>query len=328
MKKIASLLMCLMLLLCSCSNSKNNEETIAIEIPFQKVAACNNRAKLLEKYGCITERTASRESENENFGYWTIYYEKDGENINAILDYSVNYKCLYYNNEIFTQYGDGITRKVLTYREDYNKIMTNLMARTDTLSYVFIIEDSAEIDTDEEGFIARYEFIVNNDILSELEGLGLEAGDRVQVEYDLDKDYIIKRCRYYKIDNEKRSQIARIDVVYGEKKSFPDEVVFANDENKEFVEITVIENFGTGSQYSETFKVEKGGYIVENERLLRYYLFKDPIYQTEFNAMEESIDKNTDIFIIDVEYSEQMRAQQEYMEKQLQEYDNQKKEQM
>lgn len=317
MKKILSVMMCMLFVLCGCSNEKPLPEE-QIDIPFQKVAACNNRAKLLDKYSYILERTASRASENDDFSYWTMYYENDGENTNAILDYSVNYKCYYYNNEIFAEYGDSQIRKVIPYRENYDKVITSLLARTDTLSYVFIMESVAYEDPDEDGYVAEYQFIVNNDILEEFEGLGLETGDRVQVEYDLDSDLVIKRCRYKKLEGLKKTEIARIDITYGEKKSFPESITSINGPDDEYVTVGIIENFGTGAQYSESFKVKKGSYITENDVLMKYYLFKDPTYQTVFDTMTEEIQKDTDIFIVESTYADVLQLQQEYMQQQEQ----------
>lgn len=323
MKKVLSLIVCLILFLCACSNGEQ-VQTDTIDIPFQKVAACNNRTKLLEKYNYITERTASRESENDNFGYWTMYFEKDQDNTNAILDYSVDYKCYYYNNEIFTEYGDGEIRTVIPYRENYEKIMATLLARSDTLSYVFIIDSSAGEDPDEEGYVAEYEFIVNNDILTELEGLGLEVGDRVQVEYDLDKDFIIKRCRYKRLDGKKEVEVARVDVTYGVKKSFPPAITERLGQDIDYVSVNIIEHFGTGAQYNQMFKVKKDTYISENDVLMRYYLFKDPTYSTLFDTMTEIISKDTDLFIVDSEHAgilqlQNMKKEQKQQENQTEE---------
>lgn len=312
MKKIFSLLLCMILLLCGCSDSNENQAE-KVDISFQKIAACNNRTKLLEKYRYISERTASRSDEDDDFSYWVMYFEKNGENINAILDYSVDYKCYYYNNEVYTEYGDGNIRKVIPYRENYEKIISGLLARTDTLSYVFITNSNAE--ETENGYAAEFDFIVNNDILSELEGLGVEVGNKVRVKYELDKDLIIKKCKYYRVEEEKNTEVARIDVTYGEKRSFPDNV--KNMENGEFVDINIIEDFGTGSQYSETFKVKKNSYISENDVLLTYYLFKDPYYQMSFDTFTEKVDKNTDIFIINSTYADILASQKAYMEKKL-----------
>ncbi len=312
MKKIFSLLLCMILLLCGCSDSNENQAE-KVDISFQKIAACNNRTKLLEKYRYISERTASRSDEDDDFSYWVMYFEKNGENINAILDYSVDYKCYYYNNEVYTEYGDGNIRKVIQYRENYEKIISGLLARTDTLSYVFITNSNAE--ETENGYAAEFDFIVNNDILSELEGLGVEVGNKVRVKYELDKDLIIKKCKYYRVEEEKNTEVARIDVTYGEKRNFPDNV--KNMENGEFVDINIIEDFGTGSQYSETFKVKKNSYISENDVLLTYYLFKDPYYQMSFDTFTEKVDKNTDIFIINSSYADILANQKAYMEKKL-----------
>lgn len=312
MKKIFSLLLCMILLLCGCSDSNENQAE-KVDISFQKIAACNNRTKLLEKYRYISERTASRSDEDDDFSYWVMYFEKNGENINAILDYSVDYKCYYYNNEVYTEYGDGNIRKVIQYRENYEKIISGLLARTDTLSYVFITNSNAE--ETENGYAAEFDFIVNNDILSELEGLGVEVGNKVRVKYELDKDLIIKKCKYYRVEEEKNTEVARIDVTYGEKRNFPDNV--KNMENGEFVDINIIEDFGTGSQYSETFKVKNNSYISENDVLLTYYLFKDPYYQMSFDTFTEKVDKNTDIFIINSSYADILANQKAYMEKKL-----------
>ncbi|MBQ2897939.1 MAG: hypothetical protein IJE46_06460 [Clostridia bacterium] len=307
MKKILSLVVCMVLFLSACSNG-NQVLTETIDIPFQKVAACNNRQKLLEKFGYVSERTASRAERGDDYNYWTLYFEKEGESTNAILDYSVEYKCYYYNNEIFTEYGDGEIRTVLPYRESYEKVMASLLARSDTLSYVFIIESNC-MEDEEDGYIAQYKFIVNNDILQELDGLGLEAGDRVLVEYELDKDYIIKRCKYKRIEENREVEVARIDITYGEKRAFPTAITSRVDESTEFVNVNIIENFGTGAQYSEMFKVKKGTYIAENNLLLTQYLFKDPIYKTVFDTMVEKIQEDTDIFILDSEYAATLQRQ-------------------
>lgn len=307
MKKVILLVLSLCFILCGCSE-KNDENNI--EIPFQKIAACNNRTKLLEKYSCISERTASRSVGEENFEYWILYYEKVNENINAVLDYSVDYKCYYYNNMVYADYGDGFLRTVIPFREKYEDIISGLLARTDTLSYVFITKSEAEVI--DEGYKTSYEFIVNNDILPEFESLGINSGDKMCIEYDLDNDYIIQRCRYYRVKDEKRSQVARIDITYNAKYSFPEQI--GKTEAAEKVAVRVIENFGTGSEYAESFDIAKGTYISENETLLKYYLFKDPLYQNYFDSATEPVDKDTDIFIIDSSFADMLAAREEYME--------------
>ena len=262
------LILSICFILCACGEKP---QEITLEIPFQKVAACNNRTRLLEKYSSISERTASRAIGEENFSYWVLYYEKVGENINAILDYSVDYKCYYYNNKVYADYGDGFLRTVVPFREKYEDIISGLLARTDTLSYVFILNSQAE--ETEEGFEVSYEFIVNNDILPEFEDLGIKAGDKLNVIYELDKDLIIQKCKYRKVlDEDKKVEVARIDITYNEKKPFPQDIL--NKNKGETVDVRIIENFGTGAEYFETFKVEKNSYITENEVLFKNYLFK------------------------------------------------------
>lgn len=307
MKKLLVLLLCISFILCGCSENIAEDN---IEIPFQKIAACNNRSKLLEKYKSISERTASRYAGDTEFSYWVIYYEKNGDSVNAILDYSADYKCYYYNNQVFADYGDGFYRTVLPFREKYDDIVSGLLARTDTLSYVFIINSQAE--KEEEGYKTSYEFIVNNDILPEFEALGVKSGDRICIEYDLDEEYIIQRCRYYLVKGEQRRQIARIDITYNRKRDFPTEISMTDSVEK--VDVKIVENFGTGAEYSETFAVPKGAYIAENETLLKYYLFKDPLYQEYYDTVSEPVEKNTDIFIIDSYYADVLQARKEYME--------------
>ena len=309
MKKVLMLIFSICFILCGCS-SKVEEQTLVI--PFQKLASCNNRTRLLEKYNHISERTASRPLGETEFKYWVMYYEKENDNINAIVDYSEEYKCFYYNNNVYADYGDGFLRTVIPYREEYQTIVSGLLARTDTLSYVFITESRAEQTKD--GYKTAYEFIVNNDILPEFEGLGVNLGDKMCIEYDIDNDYIIKRCRYYLINKttDKMKQVARIDITYNQKKEFPDQV--GKDTGAEKVNVRVIENFGTGSEYSESFEIAKGSYISENEILLKNYLYKDPMYVDYFDSATEMIDKDIDIFIIDSSFAYMIEARDEYME--------------
>ena len=296
-------------ILCSCGEQVQEK---TLEIPFQKVAACNNRTKLLEKYNYISERTASRLNGQSEFSYWVLYYEKAEDKINAFIDYSEDYKCYYYNDQVYADYGDGFLRTVIPYRENYNNIISNLLARTDTLSYVFIT-NSETIETDY-GYQASYEFIVNNDILPEFEDLGVKSGDKMRIEYDIDEEYIIQRCRYYRVKDEKKAQIARVDITYGEKKEFPVQIGESHASDK--VNVKIIENFGTGAEYSEIFQIARNSYISENEILLKNYLFKDPIYQEYFNSETEMIVRDMDIFILDSSFAEMLQAQKEYMEEQ------------
>lgn len=310
MKKVMMLILSICFVLCGCSEV---QEEKSIDIPFQKVAACNNRTKLLQKYNYISERTASRPLGEQSYSYWVMYYEKDNDSINAILDYSEDYKCYYYKNKVLADYGDGNLRTVIPYRENYDDIILSLLARTDTLSYVFILNSEAE--ETEEGFEASYEFIVNNDILPEFEDLGIKTGDKLNVLYELDKDLIIQKCKYRKvIDEDRKVEVARVDVKYNESKPFPDEVV--NKSTGETVNIRIIENFGTGSEYSETYSVEKNSYVTENEVLLKNYLFKDPLYENYFDTETEAIVKNTDIFVMDITYADMLAAREEYMKEQ------------
>lgn len=308
MKKVILLVLSLCFILCGCSE-KNDENSL--EIPFQKIAACNNRIKLLEKYSYISERTASRPLGEDTYSYWIMYYEKDGENLNAILDYSDDYKCYYYNNNVYADYGDGNYRTIIPYREKYENIISNLLARTDTLSYVFIL--NSEVEVIDKGYVASYEFIVNNDILPEFEDLGIKAGNKLRVEYTLDKEYIIERCQYFYVNEEgKKREIARINVKYDEKWEYPEQVKQAK--NSETVKVKFIENFGTGAEYAESYDIPKNTYITENEVLLKSYLYKDPLYQNYFDSVVEVIDRDMDIFIIDSSFADMLAAREEYME--------------
>ena len=308
MKKVMLLLFSICLILCGCSEKI---EESALEIPFQKIAACNIRTKLFEKHNYISERTALRPIGDDTYSYWVLYYEKDNDFINAIVD-SVDYKCYYYNNQIFADYGDNNLRIVLPYRKKYDSVMSSLLTRTDTLSYVFILNSEAK-ETDY-GYEVSYEFIVNNDILPEFEDLGVKVGDRMNVVYEIDKDYIILKSKYRKVVDDKKIEVARVDITYDERKPFPDAVKSMDSSEK--VEVKIIENFGTGSEYSEKFSVPKDGYISENEVLLKYYLFKDPLYENYFDALIEPVTKNTDIFIIDSAYADVLAAREEYKKEQ------------
>jgi len=315
MKKILSLVICIAVILCGCAKNEHKQIN-EVDIPFQKIAACNNRNKLLEKYGYISERTATRAQKNENFAYWIIYYEKSDDAVNAILDYAVNYKCYYYNGGVYVEYGDGQTRTVLPYREKYENVISNLLSRTDTLSYVFITESFSE-KTDN-GYIASYDFIVNSDILPDLEGLGVDTGSKVRVSYELNNDYEIMSCKYYRVEKTEDVEVAKIDITYGESREFPESVKKKTDENVEYVDVQIIQDFGTAAQYSEIFKVQKGTYISENDVLMQYYLYKDSSYQQMFNSFEEKITENTDIFVIKSLYIDTLLAAQEQGEEENQ----------
>ncbi len=310
MKKVIMLILSICFVLSGCSEKVEEKP---LEIPFQKIAAYNNRTKLLQKYNYISERTASRPLGEETYSYWIMYYEKEGDNLNAILDYSVDYKCYYFENQVLADYGDGNLRTVIPFREKYEDILSGLLARTDTLSYVFILNSQAE--ETEKGYEASYEFIVNNDILPEFEDLGIKAGDKLNVIYELDKDFIIQKCKYRKVlDEDRKVEVARVDVTYNEKRQFPQEIL--NKNKGETVDVRIIENFGTGAEYSEIYKVEKNSYITENEVLFKNYLFKDPLYENYFDTAVEPVTKNTDIFIMDTTYADMLAAREEYMAEQ------------
>jgi len=307
MKRVLLLILSICFVLCGCSEQITENK---IDIPFQKIAACNNRTRLFEKYNHISERTASRPLGEDAYSYWILYYEKENENINAILDYSADYKCYYYNNSVYAEYGDGNYRTIIPYREKYETIISNLLARTDTLSYVFILNSDVEVI--DKGYVASYEFIVNNDILPEFEDLGIKAGDRLRVEYTLDKEFIIERCQYMYMKDGKKREIARINVTYDEKREFPAEI--GNVSKGEKVKVKFIENFGTGSEYAEVHEVPKNSYITENEVLMRNYLYKDPMFKEYFDTETEIIENDTDIFIIDSSFADMLAARDEYME--------------
>lgn len=307
MKKLLLLLLCLVFVLCSCVQVPVEE----LEIPFSEIAKNNIREGVLNNYGCVSEKTIFTE-----LGiYWVMYFEKDGENYNAIVDWSEDTRDYYYNGQIFTESNEGNISKVLPYREDYNKSILSMMNRNDELNYAYISEQSAEVDS-EGNYIVNYRFAVNQYIEKMFENLNaslnasisdendakeidIKLGDEMEICYTLDKDYRILKYEYYKIDGENKKKIVETIVTYNEKREFPQKIVDMTTKNKDFVNVTIYEDYNTAAHRSEVFSVEKGGYIYPNGILYNNYdCFKDPVYTERFDYETESINEDTNLYII------------------------------
>ena len=303
MKKVLCILIAVIAfasVLSACGDKADSEfvETIT----FEKIAQVNSITNLLKNYDSITERTVNKDLEDDSEFYWDLSYEKKDGIINAIVDTGDQYKCYYYNNKIFASY-DGSYLPVVYFRETYSDVVAQTVKRDNILNTVYHTVTSRKI-LDDGRYVITFEFKATPEMLNDFESWKVKKGQKMQISYFLKENLEIDHYDYYIFDEkDNKKNIANVYVSYNSGFKFPKEVIdLAN--TKDTFEVTLYENYGLGSQYSETYNVPKGSVLEINSYLYSYNVYQDPDKKVLWDFGRNTINKDTKLYLYENIYYE------------------------
>lgn len=296
MKKI----LCIMLaaavcvsLFVSCGNS--NEQEFIETITYEKIAQVNSITNLLKNYERISERTTNLDMDDGGDFSWELSYEKNGDSINAIVDTGDQYRCFYYNGKIFASY-NNVYLPVLYFRETYSDIVSETIKRENLLNSVYHTISSREVLNDGR-YVITFDFKATPEMLNDFESWNVKTGQKMQLVYYLKENLEIDHYDYYILDgNDKAKKIAAVNFNYDSGFEFPEEVIKLA-ETKDTCTVTLYENYGLGSQYSESYEVPKGLNLEINSYLYAYNIYTDPELKNLWSFENSIINKDTKLYL-------------------------------
>ena len=296
MKKVLCLLVVVVLVISVFTACGKTEEKDFIEtITFEKIAQVNSITNLLKNHSSITERTVNKNMEDAEEFFWDLSYEKKGDNINAIVNTGDQYKCYYYNGKIFANYEDEYL-PVLYFRETYSDVVAEVISRDNLLNSVYHTITSREKLKDGRYTIV-FEFRANSDMAEDFEVWGIEEGQKMSITYFLKENLEIDHYDYYAYDEkDNKKNIANVYFDYESGFTFPEEVIKLS-ETKDTCKVTLFENYGFGSQYSEVYEIPKGSYLEINSYLYAYNIYQDEEMKTLWNFADNAIYKDTKLYL-------------------------------
>lgn len=303
MRKVLCLLIAVVLTASVFTACNKPEEKEFIEtITFEKIAQVNSITNLLKNYNRITERTVNKNLEGSDEFYWDLSYEKKDDNINAIVNTGDQYKCYYYNGKIFACY-DGDYLPVLYFRETYSDIVAETISRDNLLNSVYHTVVAREQLKDGR-YVVTFEFRANSDMVSDFESWGVKEGQKMQIKYYLKENLEIDHYDYYVYDEkDNKHNIANVYFDYDSQFTFPEEVISLTETN-DLCKVTLYENYGFGSQYSETYEVPKGSYLEINSYLYAYNIYQDKEMQILWDFTENAINEDVNLYLYENIYYE------------------------
>lgn len=285
----------------SACGDKGNSDFLET-ITFEKIAQVNSITNLLKNYDSITERTVNKDLENDDEFYWDLSYEKKDGIINAIVDTGNQYKCYYYNNKIFASY-DGSYLPVVYFRETYSDVVAQTIKRENILNTVYHTISSRKI-LDDGRYIITFEFKATPEMLNDFESWNVKKGQKMQISYFLKENLEIDHYDYYIFDEkDNKKNIANVYVNYNSGFKFPKEVIDLV-KSKDTFEVTLYENYGLGSQYSESYDVPKGSSLEINSYLYSYNVYQDPDKKVLWDFGTNTINKDTKLYLYENIYYE------------------------
>lgn len=303
MKKVLCVLLAILILtamITACSDSE--EKDILETITFEKIAQVNSLTNLLKNYDSITERTVNKSLENNEEFYWDLSYEKKGDTMNAIVDTGDQYKCFYYNGKIFASY-DGEYLPVIYFRETYSDVVTQTIKRDNLLNTVYHTVAERSV-LDDGRYVITFEFKATPEMIDDFETWKVKKGQKMQITYFLKDNLEIDHYDYYIFDaNDKKKNIANVYVSYNSDLEFPKEVVDLVN-SKDTYSVTLYENYGLGSQYSESYDVPKGSLLEINSYLYSYNVYQDPEKEKLWDFENNVINKDTNLYLYENIYYE------------------------
>ena len=285
----------------SACGDKGNRDFLET-ITFEKIAQVNSITNLLKNYDSITERTVNKDLENDDEFYWDLSYEKKDGIINAIVDTGNQYKCYYYNNKIFASY-DGSYLPVVYFRETYSDVVAQTIKRENILNTVYHTISSRKI-LDDGRYVITFEFKATPEMLNDFESWNVKKGQKMQISYFLKENLEIDHYDYYIFDEkDNKKNIANVYVNYNSGFKFPKEVIDLV-KSKDTFEVTLYENYGLGSQYSESYDVPKGSSLEINSYLYSYNVYQDPDKKVLWDFGTNTINKDTKLYLYENIYYE------------------------
>lgn len=301
MKKIflAFTVLITIFVLCSCRAKSNVAGDPLDNVSFESIAKANTRKNLLKKYDKIIETTSNINTLSGDEIIWTLYYEKDKNapgKANAVIDTGEQYRCYYYNGHIFVSHDSDELLPVITFREKYEDVLDTVLKRDNTLNSAFSIISSKERNKDG-GYTISFDYKATYNMLEEFSDWGIKSGQQMRITYTLNNDLEIMQYTYKIVEeNNKEKDIINVSVNYNAKNDIPQDVIDLAD-TSDTVSLTLVENYSSGSQYSESYAIPAGSHIELNSNLYTYYIYTDPQMTKEWDYEDDKVTKNMTLYL-------------------------------
>ena len=157
---------------------------------------------------------------------------------------------------------------------------------------------------DDGRYVITFEFKATPEMLNDFETWNVKKGQKMQITYFLKDNLEIDHYDYYIFDkNDKKKNIANVYVNYNSGLKFPDEVINLVN-SKDTYSVTLYENYGLGSQYSESYNVPKGSALEINSYLYSYNVYQDPEKKKLWDFGNDVINKDTKLYLYENIYYE------------------------
>lgn len=300
MKRLISVFLLSILLLCSCSSNKDIENTAnsMVEINYDKISRRNNRTVLMNKYKYIKESVEYFELDTQEFvPNWSIEYASNDETgVNLQFIYGEE-KQYFYNNTIYASFGEKDNRCVIPFKSDYNTKVQEVLKRENTLNYVYYKQvEGYKVDN---GYCASYWFTVTSDVLSEFVYWDIHVGDTIKVDYSLNKDFEILDYTYYIVtepysDSPTFTKIMTCTTEFNVPFKFPGFIYEFDGSEK--VTLTIKENYKQPSEIVESFMVPVNAKIWGDEVLTESLAYTDDDFEVPWNFKEDVVKENLTIY--------------------------------
>lgn len=275
-----------------CTNQ--NDASVLDTLTFEKISMVNSRANLLKKYPCIMEITSNINTDTDSDFSWAMTYAKEDDHTNILIDMGSTYKAYYYNGKIYSVYDERVS-PVLTFREKYDSIINTQLKRDNTLSTVYhTISSKEEV---KEGYIVSFDFKATPALSNDLTDWNVKVGDDLRITYYLNKDLEIVQCIYYSLENnEIDKEMVKIYTNYEASLKIPSSIKkLANSTN--LCQVNLYENYGMGSQYSESYLVPKDTTIEVNSNLYAYNIYTTPNKSKMWDFETDIVTKETNLYL-------------------------------
>ncbi len=277
MKRIFCIGICAVLILalfCSCSSKTQteNDKSIVPDIGKNDIYRVNSRRLLAKNNGSVLEKTSYYFDDKSRNSSWELFYEQNGDSINAAVLYGNDYKCYYKDGKIFlNDYGDKYY-ELLYFKDTYEDSVNELLMGNNFLKSVYITSHHTEKKDD--GYIVTFGFTVTNDTVSEFSDWGIKLNQTMSVVYELKENFEIKNYKYYYLEGSTKKMLVEVEYFYGEDILYPEDVQ-KKSSTDDIVKVTVISNYGMDSEYKEEFEVARGTKVYGNQYMLDRVLYAD-----------------------------------------------------
>jgi len=305
MKRLISIFLLSVLLLCSCSSPEDTkkEPSDMIEINYDKISRRNNRTILMNKYEYLREYFQYFELDTtEEVPNWSIEYATNDETgINVQFLYGED-KQYFYNNIIYKSFDDEDNRCIIPFKSDYNTQVQKILKRQNTLNYVYYKQvEGYKLGN---GYGVSYWFTVTSDVLNEFPYWDIHVGDTIKVDYTLNSDYEILNYTYYIVTNPYSespsfTKIMTCTTEFNVPFKFPN-FVYEFDSAKK-VTLTIKENYKRPSEIIEQFTIPVNSKIWGDDLLVRSLAFTDDDFKVPWNFEEDVVTDELIIYTIPAE---------------------------